>query len=416
MLKAFFFAIFLPPTYLSLRLLIRRAWPLWARLAAIAALYVISQVYTIDSTLFRNLSGPDMPACLLLLQIWLFTAMMLLFLLVLGWDAARLAAWALRGLAAFAGRIAGRIPTPRPGTFVPARRTFLRQGAASLGLTLGTPAVCLATSAAGVARGTALPQLHRMEAFLPQLPPALDGFCLAHITDVHIGPLTSIDWVRQLVARTNVVRPDLICLTGDLTDGRWNYQVAHGGTRIEAVREFAAFRARHGVFGCTGNHEYYSDYEGWMALYDSVGIRMLHNAGAVLEHGGARVAVAGLDDSVVAESAAQTLSGLPGRTEGIFRILMDHRPTRAAANAAAGADLQLSGHTHGGQCLGMDRIVARANSGLVRGWYTISGMPLYVSSGAGLWSGFPVRLGIPAEIACITLRKGQGDRPVMRDV
>ncbi|MBO6170763.1 MAG: metallophosphoesterase, partial [Desulfovibrio sp.] len=141
-----------------------------------------------------------------------------------------------------------------------------------------------------------------------------------------------------------------------------------------------------------------------------------HNAGAVLDHGGTRVAVAGLDDSVVAKSAAQTLSGLPGRTEGIFRILMDHRPTRAAANAAAGADLQLSGHTHGGQCLGMDRIVARANSGLVRGWYTISGMPLYVSSGAGLWSGFPVRLGIPAEIACITLRKGQGDRPVMRDV
>ncbi|MBO4301459.1 MAG: metallophosphoesterase [Desulfovibrio sp.] len=418
MLTVFFLAIVIPPIYLSMRLFMGRTGRKWSwrtRLAVCSVLLVISQVYTIDSTVFRNLSGPDMPAWLLLLQIWLFTAMILAFLMCLCgdisycvWRALGLTTRLLRGTTRQWGR------RPDPG-----RRAFLRQ--ASFCVTWGVSAVSLGTSAVGVVAGTALPQVHRMEVVIPKLPQALDGFCLAQLTDVHIGPLTSIDWVRQIVTVTNAARPDLICLTGDLTDGRWEYQVAHGGSRIGAIREFVAFRARHGVFACTGNHEYYSDYAGWMSLYADVGLRVLHNEGVVLEHDGARLSLAGLDDDMAVtyghapeRDSVSLMATLPGLAEGALRVVMDHRPVHAAKNAAAGADMQLSGHTHGGQCLGMDKIVAKANRGFVRGWYTVSGMPVYVSSGVGLWSGFPVRLGIPAEIALVTLRSGA--EQVIRDV
>ena len=411
MLKVFFLVTLIPPLYLCLRLVCKRAWPLWTRLAGCAFLLVISQVYSLNSAIFRNLSGPDMPDWLLLLQIWLFTSMLLFFLVLLVRDVWR-AAWHLL-CAAWRRLRAFRRPASVPG-----RRAFLRQGL-SVGMTLCAPTVCLGTAAAGLARGTAVPQLQHTEVFFPHLPPGLDGFRIAQLTDVHIGPLTSIDWVRQVVARTNAARPDLICLTGDLTDGRWDYQVARGGSRREAVREFSSFRAQHGVFACTGNHEYYSDYAGWMALYEDVGIRMLHNAAVVLQHHDALLALAGMDDDMAyglkpVQTKASLLPAMPGHAQHALRIVLDHRPIRAAEHAAAGADLQLSGHTHGGQCLGMDRIVARANKGFVRGWYAVSGMPLYVSNGVGLWSGFPVRLGIPAEIALITLRLGTG--PALRQM
>ena len=98
----------------------------------------------------------------------------------------------------------------------------------------------------------------------------------------------------------------------------------------------------------------------------------------------------------------EVFSGQPWHGEQVLRILLDHRPDRAFENAAC-ADLQLSGHTHGGQCLGFDRLVARVNHGFLRGWYTIEDMQLYVCPGTGLWSGFPVRLGVASEIALITL-------------
>ena len=90
-----------------------------------------------------------------------------------------------------------------------------------------------------------------------------------------------------------------------------------------------------------------------------------------------------------------------------FRVLLDHRPGSAPANAATGAQLQLSGHTHGGQCPGLSRVIARANEGFVRGWYEVDGMALYVTAGASLWPGFALRLGVPAEAALLTLHKGE---------
>ncbi|MBQ1420207.1 MAG: metallophosphoesterase, partial [Desulfovibrio sp.] len=210
-------------------------------------------------------------------------------------------------------------------------------------------------------------------------------------------------------------RPDLVCITGDLSDGACSFQAAGGGTRREAALELAALQARLGVFACTGNHEYYSGYASWMAVYREAGIRMLQNEAIALDAGGAPLVLAGLDDPVSsrilaapARTLAQVFEETPSLPRQAFALVMDHRPGRAFENAAAGASLQLSGHTHGGQCLGMARIVARANRGLVAGWYRAQGMPLYVTAGAGLWPGFPVRLGVPAEIAVIRLARAAG--------
>ena len=397
-----FVILFLPPFWLIAHCPFWKMCWRWRLLLAFALL-LISQCHAIDALLFKSLAGPDMPAWLLLPQLWLYTALLLLFGLVLCQDLFWLTRWLWR---IWRSR-------RKPPAFSPERRAFLRHCTSTALSSATAPTLALGLSAYGLSQGIAVPRLHEMTLFSPDLPPGLDGLKIAHLTDIHLGPLTSLDWARQTVARTNAAKPDLICLTGDLTDGRPDFQIAGGGTRQEAIREFARLSAGLGVFACTGNHEYYSDYPGWMRLYAENGIRVLHNAGEVLEHHGAQVALVGMDDRTgkrfgfdVQADRKQLLAGLPGRKEKAFRILMDHRPDTAFTSAAAGADLQLSGHTHGGQCFGMDLLVAHFNHNLVRGWYRVSGMPLYVSNGVGLWPGYPMRLGIPAEIALITLKRG----------
>lgn len=400
----FFFAgPLIPALYVGAHLLASRKVPLFLRVSSVLLLLVISQIYPINISLFKNLSGPDMPAWLLKAQTVLFAALVILFLFLVARDALSLAAFLCRVF--FSRKKAAAAPPESPS-----RRKFLRGGLAAV-FSMGTPAVSLAGGAVGVAAGTAYPGLHRTDAFLPSLPPELEGLKIVQLTDIHIGPLTSADKIRDMAAKTVSVRPDLICITGDIADGLEGYRAENGGTRLEASRELAALRAPLGVWACTGNHEYYSDYSGWMSVYRSLGIRFLHNEAVALTHKNTDFLLAGLDDPVGAGFAGTRSSSLSGvlsahQVNKSFRLVMDHRPGRAHENAAAGAALQLSGHTHGGQCLCMDSFVARANKGFVRGWYTVGAMKLYVSPGAGLWSGFPVRLGVPAEITAITLRRG----------
>lgn len=397
----FFFAgPFIPALYVSCHVFALKKLPLLLRAAAAALLVLISQIYPLNIFLFKNLSGPDMPAWLLKIQTVLFAALVMLFLLLLGRDVLKLAAFLGR---AFLKRpLAGRKPDAE------SRRRFLKGG---LAFAAGAPSLSLAGGAAGVVNGTAVPRLHAMTAFLPALPPELDGLRIAQLTDIHIGPLTSAEKIRDMAHLTLSAGPDVICITGDIADGLTGYRAEGGGTRLEAARELAALQAPLGVWACTGNHEYYSDYDGWMNVYKSFGIRFLHGEAVTLTYRNAAFLLAGLDDPMglrFGRAGTASLAGALPRGKEItpFCIVMDHRPGRAPENAAAGAGLQLSGHTHGGQCFGMDGFVARANRGYVRGWYTVGSMQMYVSPGAGLWSGLPVRLGVPAEIPVITLRRG----------
>ena len=388
------------------------------RILGSCLILLVSQMHGINALFFGGMSGPDMSNWLLLPMAALYVTMHLLFYCAVAWDGFRLLRRLMdrrrRRREALRRRLAQNFQR-----FSPERRDFLRRGAAFLAYNRYAKVACglsLGAAGFGVSQGVALPRLHRMDLFLPNLPPDLEGCRIAHLTDIHVGPLTSVAWVRNLTARVNEAAPDLICLTGDLTDGLPRFQAAGGGDRARAFCELEGLVAPLGIFACTGNHEYYSDYTAWMALYAQVGIRMLHNRAQVLERGAAKLCLIGLNDILLEQRFGARppdlpgiMAGLPGPEAGGLRVVLAHRPFVAWESAEAGADVQLSGHTHGGQCFGMDALVALFNQGFVRGWYRVAGMPLYVSHGAGLWSGYPVRLGVPAEIAVITLKQGPAE-------
>lgn len=177
--------------------------------------------------------------------------------------------------------------------------------------------------------------------------------------------------------------------------------------RAESVAELRRLRARHGVLACAGNHEYYSGFKAWTEIFSDLGMSMLLNSHQVLGIRGQELVLVGVTDPVASRfnlPEPDLAAALAGTPDGAVRILLDHRPGNAARNARNRMDLQLSGHTHGGHAPGLSTVVPLFNKGYVRGWYRVAGMPLYVSSGAGLWNGFPLRVGVPSEIALIALR------------
>jgi len=157
----------------------------------------------------------------------------------------------------------------------------------------------------------------------------------------------------------------------------------------------------------SGNHEYIFGYDGWMAHYEALGLRSLENRHIVLERGGGRLVIAGMTDRASrrrphpVRDLAAVLDGAP---KGAPVVLLDHQPSDARNAAAHGVALQLSGHTHGGLIIGIDRLAAPANAGFVSGRYDVDGMTLYVNNGTALWPGFALRLGRPSELTRITLR------------
>lgn len=158
-----------------------------------------------------------------------------------------------------------------------------------------------------------------------------------------------------------------------------------------------------------GNHEYYTDYARWVAIFRELDLPVLENAHVSIARQGQAVTVAGVTDRQ-ARTFAQALpdlkTALAGAADGTPVILLSHRPDNARDSAAAGVDLQLSGHTHGGQVLGLQFVPWYFNHGFVSGLYAVGAMQLYVSNGTGLWNGFALRIGRPSEITEIVLRAG----------
>jgi uncharacterized protein len=158
----------------------------------------------------------------------------------------------------------------------------------------------------------------------------------------------------------------------------------------------------------SGNHEFIFGYGTWMAHFATLGLLSLENRYVVLDRDGGKLVVAGITDRASRRSGhpvrdlAAVLEGAP---EGAPIVLLDHQPSDARHAAELGVALQLSGHTHGGLILGIDRLAARANAGFVSGRYDVDGMTLYVNNGTALWPGFALRLGRPSELTRITLRR-----------
>ena len=269
-----------------------------------------------------------------------------------------------------------------------------------LGWRYAMAATALALAAVGVSQAIRLPPLRDIEIDIPGLPEQFNGYRMLQLTDLHISRLFPARWVRALVARSNALDADLIVITGDLIDGT----IAARSADVEPLRDLSA---RDGVYAIPGNHEYFFGFEAWMRRYTDMGFRVLMNDHAVLTRDGGQFVLAGVTDlsaSATGRRGPDLTAALAGAPLGAPVILLDHQP-RAARNAAAqGVALQLSGHTHGGMIIGLDRLAARANSGYVSGRYDVEGMTLYVNNGTALWPGFALRLGRPSELTRITLR------------
>lgn len=238
---------------------------------------------------------------------------------------------------------------------------------------------------------------------LARLPVALNGVRIAQLTDVHIGPTLDGLWLQDVVARTNALHADAIVITGDLVDGSVEDLRSH-------IAPLAALQAPHGVYFITGNHEFYSGVEEWVAHIASMGIRVLQNEGVRLYPRGAdapALYLAGVDDyhSDRFEGYRQDIpAALAGwRAEEEVVVLLAHQPAAIHEAAAHKVDLQLSGHTHGGQIYPFNYAV-KLQQPYVRGLHTYpeSDTQIYVSCGTGFW-GPPMRLGTAAEITHITL-------------
>lgn len=268
------------------------------------------------------------------------------------------------------------------------RRSVLALGAASAGL-----------AAFGVWQGVKVPDVVRRDLPVKNLPEELEGFTFVQLSDVHCSSLLDRTHMKALVARVNALSPELIVLTGDIADGTVR-------ARLEDAEPLSALSAPLGVWGCDGNHEHYLDYDNWVRHFESLGIRMLRNEHVVLHprQGGA-IVLGGIADPHAARfgrelpDVRKTFAGAPDA--GALRILMAHQPKRFSDyRKAASFDLQLSGHTHGGQIVGMDKAVEIMNGMFVRGLYQLEdGTRMYVHPGSGLWNGFAIRLGVPSEIA-----------------
>ena len=262
------------------------------------------------------------------------------------------------------------------------------------------PPLAWGVAAWGLVNGIVYPSVHEIEIGFPELPPSLDGYRIAQVSDIHCSSAARRWRTEAIVRQVNALDADLVCLTGDYVDG-WVRDLGPD------LLPLGSLRAKDGVYAVRGNHEYYRDWIAWKEWFAGTGIRFLASECVFPRPA---LALGGVNDYGEAERKRDVLANV-GRafasaTNGEFRILLEHRPTHARTNFAAnGIDLQLSGHTHGGIGPVVSSLVARLNGGFVRGLYRIGGGVLYVSPGTGQWAGFPMRFFNPSEITLIVLRR-----------
>jgi hypothetical protein len=244
------------------------------------------------------------------------------------------------------------------------------------------------------------PKVVHNELPISDLPKGLDGFTVAQISDTHIGPTLRRGWMRMVVDEVNGLKPDVIVHTGDLVDGSVDSLSAD-------VQPLADLSAPHGVFFCTGNHEYYSGVVPWLKKVKQLGMTPLNNKHRLLDTGKGRILMAGVTDfksdrifPAHVSSPSQAKADAPDHD---VSILLAHQPRSIYKAVEAGFDVQLSGHTHGGQYFPYT-LAIHLFQPYVRGLHLHGGTLLYVNEGTGYW-GPPMRLGAGPEITLHTLKR-----------
>ena len=273
----------------------------------------------------------------------------------------------------------------------------------SLALSITTSHALLATLGLSVLAALCTlaqrPRVQERDIPVEGLPAAFEGFRIAQISDLHCGPFASGPRVAGWIAAVNRLRPDLVAVTGDL--------IASGDAFVPVVASaLGQLRAPHGVFACMGNHDYFGDGEAMAQALASEGLTVLRNRGVEVPRDGARLFVAGVDDTWTGRH--DVARAMADRPAGVPAVLLAHDPALFPEAAAHGVDLTLSGHTHGGQLglplfarkVNLARIITRYTSG----FYREGSASLYVNRGLGT-TGPPVRLGVSPELAVLTLRR-----------
>ncbi len=237
-----------------------------------------------------------------------------------------------------------------------------------------------------------------VEVPLANLPKELEGFTIAQISDIHIGQTIKRNFVEAIVDRVNRLKADMVAITGDVVDGSVQDLAHH-------TEPLARLESRHGTYVVTGNHEYYSGVHAWIHELRRLGARVLMNEHVVLDHDGAALTLAGVTDYSAhhydPSHKSDPRAAAKGAPEHAPKVLLAHQPRSAPFAEAAGYQLQLSGHTHGGQFWPWNFLV-RLQQPFIAGLNRLGRMWVYTSRGTGYW-GPPMRFGIPSEITLIRL-------------
>lgn len=368
-------------TYLWWRLV--RPARLSRRWRLVATLVLVALFLSIPLTTTSRLYAPVLSSTLGWIALPWMALGGLTFVALVIVDLARLMAWLGR-------RAVSRSPE-LPSL---SRREFLTRATGGAALAMGSSSV-----AAGMVQARGEHEIVDVEVRLAKLPRALDGFTIVQLSDLHVGMTIDRAFVERVVGHANRLSPDLIALTGDLIDGT-----------VEDLREDVAplgqLRARHGVFAVTGNHEYYAGADPWIAELTRLGARYLRNQRVTIGDGDASFDLAGVDDHNAGRwpgHGEDLPAALAGRDPARALVLLAHQPRQVRRAARHGVDLQLSGHTHGGQIWPWHYLARVQQGGLLAGRYEHGGTQLYVTRGCGYW-GPPVRLLAPLEITRVILR------------
>ncbi|MGW2146821.1 metallophosphoesterase [Nonomuraea bangladeshensis] len=286
------------------------------------------------------------------------------------------------------------VPDPVEPPAALSRRLFLGRATAAVA---GVGAA--ATVGYGVSSALGDPVIEPVRVTLPKLDPRLSGLRFAVVSDIHLGPLTGRSHTERIVRMINGLEADVVAIVGDLVDG----SVARLGPLARPLKDL---ESRYGAYFVTGNHEYFSPggYVEWLDELGELGVRPLRNERVEIAHQGAVLDLAGVNDlgGAAQGDGPDFAKALGGRASGRSTVLLAHQPVQVAEAARHGVDLQLSGHTHGGQIMPFNLVVGLQQP-VVSGLATVDGVQVYTTRGAGFW-GPPVRVGAPPEITILELR------------
>lgn len=362
--------------FVALNLFLKSSASIYLKAAGCLLIFLISLKYEIYQFCGGAFFAPQLPRIVLLALEALYGALIILFFLLLLWDIYLVGNWIL-------GRAGLPVPERLPAGYI------------KTGLVL----IALGLGIWGTWQAVKVPEVRQVNVAIANLPSGLEGFGIVQLTDIHIGPILKKNWLEEVVQKANALEPDIIALTGDYVDGYVD-EIAGELQPLENLR------AKYGVFGVTGNHEYYWNMPQWQKVLQNLGIDMLDNRHRALNIGDETLVVAGIPDLAATRFgfAGPNLEVALQDAPDCVRLLLTHQP-KHGESYASNVDLQLTGHTHGGLMFFLQPLIARFNSGFVSGLYALQGKNLYVSPGTGLWNGFSCRIGVPAEITHIILHR-----------